>query len=161
MNFSQLFTKPIALSVITIATLTGATMAASHAAKVHDGAVGARHAQMQMISYHTGVLGSMAKGEVDFDAAIAQSAAANLAHLAAMSPAALWTPGSEQGAAEGSRAKPEIWSDADGFAAKFKVLEDGSKAMMQVADLDALRAGMGAIGGSCKGCHQEYRGPKN
>jgi cytochrome c556 len=116
---------------------------------------------MQMISYHTGVLGDMAKGSVDFDAAMAQAAAANLKHLAAMAPATLWTDGSEQGAVEGSRAKPEIWSDPAGFAAKFKVLEDASAALMDVADLDALRAGMGGVGGSCKGCHQGYRGPKN
>ena len=42
-------------------------------------------------------------------------------------------------------------------------LETASADMIEAAgtDLDALRAGMGAIGKACGACHDDYRGPKN
>ena len=57
-----------------------AAFAASHAAKAPP-AVEARHAQMQMVGYQTGVLGSIAKGEMPYDAAMVDSAAKNLQPL--------------------------------------------------------------------------------
>jgi cytochrome c556 len=154
------FRKPFAVG-LSIAIVATASLAASHTASSSNKAVAARHAQMQMISYNTGLLGSVAKGEVEFNAEMVNSAAKNLNALAKMDTSTLWTQGTEQGAAEGSRAKPEIWSDAPGFAAKFADLEKASADMMGAADLDAVKAGIGAIGGTCKGCHETYRGPKN
>lgn len=81
-----------------------AAFAASHAAKAPP-AVEARHAQMQMVGYHTGVLGSIAKGEMPYDAAMVDSAAKNLAALAGMEHATLWIAGTEQGAAAGHAPK--------------------------------------------------------
>jgi cytochrome c556 len=123
----------------------------------------ARHAQMQMVSYHTGVLGDMAKGETPYDAAIATAAAENLASVASMSKITMWIEGSEQGAIEGSRAKSEIWSDAAGFEASMTALVTAATAMIPAAgtDLDALRAAMGPIGNTCGDCHKAYRGPRN
>ena len=74
---------------------------------------------MQMVGYHTGVLGSIAKGEIPYDSAMVDSSAKNLAALAGMEHATLWIAGTEQGAVAGSRAKPDVWSDAAGFKAKF------------------------------------------
>ncbi|MGC1494637.1 MAG: cytochrome c [Sulfitobacter sp.] len=148
----------VGLSIAIVAT---AGLAASHTASSSNKAVAARHAQMQMIGYNTGLLGAMAKGEVDFSAEMANSAAINLNMLAKMDTSTLWTEGTEQGAADGSRAKAEIWSDAAGFADKFADLEKASAAMIGAADVDAVKAGMGAIGGACKACHESYRGPKN
>ncbi len=144
-----------------IAVVATATFAASHSGKISNKTVAARHAQMQMISYNTGLLGAVAKGEVEFSAEMVNSAATNLNILAKMDGATLWTSGTEQGAVDGSRAKAEIWSDAAGFADKFAALEKASAAMIGAADQDAVKAGMGAIGGSCKACHESYRGPKN
>ena len=143
------------------AILATATFAAGHSEKAAKDAVAARQAQMQIVSYSTGILGAMAKGEAEFDAAMANSAAANLNAMAKLDPASLWVPGTEQGTVEGSRAKAEVWSDAAGFADKFAALEKASADMMGAADVDAVKAGMGAIGGACKACHETYRGPKN
>jgi len=148
----------VALSTTVIAT---AGLAASHTASSSNKAVAARHAQMEMISYNTGLLGSVAKGEMEFNAEMVNSAAANLNALAKMDTATLWIGGTEQGAADGSRAKPEIWTDAAGFTDKFAMLEKASADMMDAADVDSVKAGMGAIGESCKACHEAYRGPKN
>ena len=135
--------------------------AASHGDKALTDAVNARHAQMQMVSYHTGMLGGVAKGEVAYDSAMVDAAAKNLAALAMMHHATLWLDGSEQGAVEGSRAKTDVWSDPAGFTMKFTDMEVAALALVGAADAAAVGAGMGALGGSCKACHETYRGPKN
>ena len=157
---NNFFKVPFGLG-LGIAVVATATLAASHAGKISNKAVAARHAQMQMISYNTSLLGAVAKGEVEFNAEAVNSAATNLNILAKMDTTTLWTTGTEQGAVDGSRAKPEIWTDAAGFADKFAALEKASAAMMGAADQDAVKASMGAIGGTCKACHESYRGPKN
>jgi cytochrome c556 len=143
------------------ALIASAGFAASHTMSSSNKAVSARHAQMQMIGYHTGLLGAIAKGEADYDAATVKTAAANIAALAALDGGTLWLDGTAQGEVDGSRAKAEIWSDPAGFAGKFKDLEKAAMAMMEAGDAAAVGAAMGGIGGACKACHEGYRGPKN
>ena len=146
-----------------LAALTSAAVGAGHSEKALKAAVDARHAQMSVVSYSTGILGDMAKGAQPYDAAVAVSAARNLNAMATLDRASLWIEGTAQGTIEGARAKPDVWSDPDGFAGKFKELETASAAMIDAAgtDLDALKAAMGGVGGACKACHEKYRGPKN
>lgn len=158
MNRLTKITTAFGLSAGIIAT---ASVAGSHSAADLNPAVAARHYQMQMIGYSIGILGAVAKGEMEYDAAMVSSAAKNLSNLAKLDGATLWVAGTEQGAAKGSRAKAEIWSDPAGFAAGFEKLATASAALIDAADAGAVGAGMGAIGGSCKDCHQSYRGPKN
>lgn len=153
------FTKAVLTTALGASILATATFAGSHADA--PPAVKARHAQMQMVGYHIGVLGGIAKGEVPYDAAIVDAAAKNIAHLATMEHATLWIAGTEQGTVAGSRAKAEVWSKPDDFKAKFSDMEKAALALVGAADAGAVGAGMGALGGSCKGCHETYRGPKN
>lgn len=148
------------VTAIMCGVLATAGFAASHAGEENK-SVTARHAMMQMIAYHTGILGGVAKGEMEYDSAMVDAAAMNIASLAAMDRATLWIEGTEQGAAADSRAKPEIWSDAEGFGAAFEKLETAASAMVGASDAAAVGAGMGDIGGACKACHENYRGPKN
>jgi cytochrome c556 len=62
-----------------------------------------------------------------------------------------------------NRAKAEVWSDG----AKFKAAAD--KMVAEVAKLDAaaksgnldqLKAAAGAVGSSCKACHDDFRAEK-
>ncbi|MGC1505730.1 MAG: cytochrome c [Sulfitobacter sp.] len=154
------FSKPHLATGIAAALIATASFADSHAAKSTNVDVAARQAMMGLVGQNMGVLGSTAKGEIAFNTGLVQAAAANLNMLAKIDPTSLWTAGTEQGAADLSRAKPEIWSDAAGFATKLEAMASASAALMDVTDLEALRAGMGALGGSCKACHESYRGPK-
>ncbi|MBB3994520.1 cytochrome c556 [Sulfitobacter undariae] len=156
-----LFTKTAITAVLSAGIIATAAFAESHSDKALEDAVKARHAQMQMISYHMGILGGIAKGETPYDSAMVDAAAQNMAALAGMAPASMWLEGSEQGFTEGSRAKTEIWSDAAGFEAQFEKLGAGALAMVGAADAAAVGAGMGAMGAACKACHEAYRGPKN
>lgn len=155
------YTKSIAALALSAGIIATASVAGSHSSKTMDPAVAARHSQMQIVGYSIGILGAVAKGEMAYDAAMVASAAANINAMAKLDRATLWTSGTEQGAAEGSRSKAEVWSDPAGFDAKFQGLADASAALMTAADAAAVGAGMGALGGACKACHETYRGPKN
>lgn len=155
----KMYTKKAIGLCLTAGLIASGSFAASHAS-VSNKTVAARHAQMQMVGYHTGVLGAIAKGEMEYSSEMVDAAATNLRELAKMQRATLWIEGTEQGVVDGSRAKAEIWSDADGFAKGFTDLENAASAMIGAADAAAVGAGMGAIGGSCKACHEKFRGPK-
>jgi cytochrome c556 len=157
----KLLTKTSISLALSAALIATAGYAASQTASSSNAGVAARHAQMQMVAYKIGMLGAVAKGEVEFDAEMVNSAATNLKMLASMDTASLWLDGTAQGEVDGSRAKAEIWSDRAGFIGKFKQMEDAAAGLVDVASLEDLRAGMGPLGGSCKACHETYRGPKN
>ena len=55
-----------------------------------------------------------------------------------------------------SEARPDIWMNWESFTAKAKDLENAAAAL-DVATLDSLKAGMGAIGGACKSCHTDFK----
>lgn len=157
----KLFEKKIFAITLSAGIIATTAFAAGHADKATTDAVKARHGQMQMIGYHMGILGAVAKGEQPYDSAVVDAAASNLAALAGLSHTTLWVEGSEQGAVEGSRAKAEIWSDPEGFSAKFADMLTAANEVVGAADAATVGAGMGALGGACKACHETYRGPKN
>ena len=119
----------------------------------------ARNAHMNLYGFNLGALGAMAKGDVEFDAAIAQEHAANLVALSGMSENGYWVEGTSSEELEGSRALPAIWENMDDFMAKSQALHAAAMAM-DVSSLDGLRAGMGGIGRTCGSCHEDYRQPE-
>jgi cytochrome c556 len=57
-------------------------------------------------------------------------------------------------------AKPEIWSDAAGFATASKGFQDASAKLLQLAvakDVEGLKAHQRTLGGACFSCHTKYR----
>ncbi|MEM6408055.1 MAG: cytochrome c [Pseudomonadota bacterium] len=151
--------KSLAITAISLVTATVA-FAGGHGG---NPAVNARNAHMSLYGFNLGVLGDMAKGTTEYDAAVASAAANNLAALAAFDQTSYWVEGTEQGAVDGSRAKAEIWSDAAGWDEQLKLMKDGAASLAAVAGdgLDALRGGMGAAGSACGSCHKAFRGPRN
>jgi len=152
----------LALTTLAATAVAFTALADGHS-KALESAIQARKANMGVISYHTGLLGAMAKGDTPYDAAIATAAAENLAAAASMNRMVLWLEGSAQGTMEGTRARPEIWSDAAGFEEDAMALETATAAMVTAAgtDLDALRIAMAAVGTACGDCHKANRGPRN
>ena len=144
-----------ALILTAAAALTLATVAPAGGHSDADPAVAARHAQMQLFSFNLAILGNMAQGKADYDAAAAQAAADNLAAVSGMDVSAYWA----EGTAEGSRALPAIWENLDDFMAKNAAVNTAAVAMAAVAgtDLESLQTAMGDLGGTCSACHREYR----
>ena len=60
-------------------------------------------------------------------------------------------------------ALPSVWENWAGFqAAADKLTEEAGKlAAMDGSDLAAMGAQLKAVGGSCAGCHKEFRKPKD
>lgn len=125
-------------------------------------AVKARQAQMVLYSFNLSTLGAMAQGEMEYDAAVAQTAADNLAALTSLSQAGYWLPGTDSESFEGSRALPAIWEEGS-MAGQIGADLAAAAAAMQAAagtDLESLRGAMGAVGGACGACHDDYRQPR-
>ena len=129
--------------------------AAAQFAKPED-AVKYRKAAMTIMAAHFGRVAAMASGKAPFDA---KAAAENAEVATAMSklPFVAFIDGTDKG---DTRAKPEIWSQADKFKAGATKMQD-DMAKLNVAaksgSLDAIKAAVGDTGKACKGCHDDYR----
>ena len=136
------------------------TAAADGHAKAMEKAVKARQGLYQVYAFNLGQLGAMAKGEAEFNAEAAQTAADNLVGATNLKMGAAWPQGSDNtGIMKGkTRAKPEIWSTYPAIAEKGKALKTAAAALQANAgSLDGIRANIGAVGAACKGCHETYR----
>jgi cytochrome c556 len=156
---------PQKLTVIVAAgalTFASAAFAGGHMTKDQERAVGARQSHMGLYGFNIGPLGAMAQDKMPYDAAIATTAALNLAALASMSMDRYWIEGTDS-TVEGTRAKAEIWTDAAGFQAEITGLATATAALAAVAGdgPDALKAAFGPVGQSCGSCHETYRAPRN
>lgn len=120
---------------------------------VQNPAVKARMHAMMAIGQNTKILGSMAKGATGFDAAVARAAASEIAAHAAQSKKLF----ADRQDDPKSEAKPVIWENYGDFTAKLDALIAASARINQVASEDELIAVVGAIGATCKDCHQTYR----
>ncbi|MDF0603770.1 cytochrome c [Psychromarinibacter sp. C21-152] len=148
---------------LTAALVAGSTVLAASHVNV-EGAVKARQSHMQLYAFNIGILGNMAKGEVDFDAASAQAAADNLAALAKIDQSAYWPAGSstEDGLEVKTRALPAIWESDSDIGTKITNLVEATEAMAaDAATLEGVQANMRSLGGACGGCHEDYRQSDN
>ena len=125
-------------------------------------AVEMRHGLMLQMATDLGKVGAMAKGEVAYDAAIANRSAANIAAVASVLSMDQFPEGSAYEAAADSYALPAVWATPDDFLTKIADLNTVAAAFQVAAatDVDSLKAGMGALGGACSACHKAYRQPE-
>ncbi|MCL1627153.1 MULTISPECIES: c-type cytochrome [Roseinatronobacter] len=142
--------------------ITGAALAVALAAPAlaqDNPSVAARQGQFKLYGHNLSVVGGMAQGRMEYDAAMAQTAADNLFHLTRHDQSRLWPEGTDSSSLIETRAKAEIWENLDDFTAKFVALQEASVALQAAAGngLDALRPAVGALGQSCGACHEDYR----
>ncbi|MFC3322178.1 c-type cytochrome [Mesorhizobium cantuariense] len=116
-----------------------------------------RQALMKERGKIVGGISKVAKGEEPFDAAaVLTQLQALQANAEKIDVDALFPAGSDTG---DTTAAPKIWEDMAGFkAANDKYVADVKAAVAAApADVDALKAQVGAIGSDCGTCHQGYR----
>ncbi|MGR3453337.1 c-type cytochrome [Pseudooceanicola sp.] len=151
--------RKLFLATAALATLgvTSAAIGASHAEK--NPAVEARQSLMHLYAFHLGPLGAMAKGDMEYDAEMATVAATNLASLAALNQMALWPEGTDNESIEGTRALPAIWEEGSDIGQIVGDLQTATAALAETAGdgVEAVRAGLGPVGGACGACHKAYR----
>lgn len=125
-----------------------------------DEVVEARRGYFALIGTEFGPLAAMAKGEAPYDFASAKAHAADLAALASYSQDDLLMPGTSRSDVPGkTRAEPAMFEDAAGYQAKSLAFLEAVTALNEVADkgAEALAPAVGKLGGTCKGCHEDYR----
>jgi cytochrome c556 len=117
--------------------------------------IGSRKAAMKTIGGSVGLLTKMVKGEEAYDSAKAKGAVDAIAK-AAQGFDALFPAGSDQG---DTKAGPKIWEDQAGFKAALAKLQEATGPAAEKAgkDVDGVKAALGALGATCKGCHETYR----
>lgn len=155
--------KKFTMAAAGLSLAATAVFAASHAGGPFDAAIGARQSHMKLYAHNLGILGGMAKGAMEYDAAAASAAAGNLAALAAMNQMTYWPPGSDSFDNENTDALPAIWDNFADVAEKGAALAAATQAMAGVAGngLEAVQGAIGNIGQACGGCHKKYRKPKD
>ncbi len=151
----QRLLSSLALSVAALAGIVTALPAAAQFAKPED-AIKYRKSAMFLENVHLGRIFAMANGRVPFDAKVV---AENAEVLAAVSKWQFsgFVDGSDKG---DTRAKPEVWTEMDKFREKAgKSQEDVTRlnAAAKTGNVDSIKAAAGAVGQSCKACHDTYR----
>lgn len=132
--------------------VTMAFAAADDAIKGRQGCMKAHGASMQ-------VMGPMFKGEKPYDAeAIKAAFAAEDAACADWDK--WWGEDTQKGESVETYAKPEIWTDAEGWKAAGGKWYEAATAVKAAADEAAFKATFPALGESCGGCHEKFRRPK-
>jgi cytochrome c556 len=138
-------------SLVVAVVVGGAAVAVIAADAFQD-----RHMAMEAVGDAMKPLGAMAKKAAPFDAAVVKASATTIADNLKKAQG-LFPAGSGGGE---SRAKPEVWTDAAGFEKGMKDGYAAAVALQSVSDEAAFGPALGALGGSCKSCHDKYRIPK-
>lgn len=147
--------KLVASLTLAAAAFTMAMPAQAQFAKPED-AIKYRKAALTVMAAHFGRVGAMANGRMPFDAAVIANNAA-VAESMSKLPWGGFVDGSGTG---DTKAKPEIWSDGAKFKAAGEKMQAEMSKLAMVAkggNIDAIKAQVGATGGTCKACHDDFR----
>ncbi|HYN00649.1 MAG TPA: cytochrome c [Aestuariivirgaceae bacterium] len=142
------------LASLAFAAVLGFAASASLGGPIED-----RQAAMKANGQTMKLLGAMAQGETPFDAAVVKEQAEAMA-ARYEAEKSMFPPGSDKGPPE-TYAKPEIWTDPEGFAAGMNEAIEASLALAAVTDQAKLGEALGAVGSVCKNCHEKYTRPKD
>ena len=150
--------KHAVIALAGIAAVCTALPASAQFQKPED-AVKYRKAAFTVMASHFGRIAAMAQGKAPFDAAAA-SANADIVAMVSMLPYAGFVEGTA-GTDKGS-AKASIWTERAKFDDAAKKMQDEATKLAAVArggNLDQIKVAVGAVGQSCKACHDNYRNP--
>lgn len=139
-----------------IAVVAAAVLASvSGAAQANEAAVKYRMANMEIIGGHMHSIVPIVKGEVpNKDDLVIH--AKGLAAAAALTASAF----KEKATGGKSEAKPEVWTKWTEFEADANKMKTEADKLAEVAaagDMAAIGAQLGALGKTCKGCHDEFK----
>jgi cytochrome c556 len=122
-----------------------------------DSAIKYRQGAFSVMAQHFSRVAMMAQGIQPYDAKSAVENAELVASLAKL-PFGAFGPGTDKGVP--NRAKADIWKEPVKFKASAdKMIADSARLAeaARAGDLDALKTAAGAIGRSCKSCHDDFR----
>lgn len=141
------------------AAMSAGLVLATIPALASDDPIATRQAIMSSMGAAAGLGGGMMKGEITYSPAAGKAAIAT-ARAVALTFGDYFPAGSDQGK---TGAAPSIWENPDGFAAELTKLAEATAKGVEAsgkdgpADVEAFKAAMGPIFGTCKSCHETYR----
>lgn len=151
--------KRLPMAIVCSAAVLVSLPAAAQFQKPED-AIKYRQSAMTLIANHFGRVAGMAQGKVPFDAKVAADNAAIVLTVSKL-PFAAFGEGTDKGMPH--KAKPEIWKEQAKFKAAAEKMQ-GEIVKLDAAaksgSLDAIKAAVGAVGSSCKACHDDFRADK-
>jgi cytochrome c556 len=124
-------------------------------AKVED-AVKYRQSAFSLMGAHMGRVGAVVKGEKPYDKAAVEGDVAVIEMMSKLP----WTAFPQGSDLQNSKAKPEIWKEQDKFKAGAEKMQQEVARLSEAAksgDQNAIKTAFGAVGQSCKSCHDNYR----
>ena len=148
--------KHIASIAIAFAAASLCAPASAQFAKSED-AIKYRQSALFVMQQNFSRVAAMAAGKAPFDSKIAADSAA-VAEYTSKLPWVAFGEGTDKG--RDNRAKAEIWSDKAKFneyAEKTQIEMAKLSAATKTGSLDAIKGAVGAVGGSCKTCHDAFR----
>jgi cytochrome c556 len=116
-----------------------------------------RHDGMEQFGKDTKALGRELKSSSP-DLAVVRASAADIAKLSKEMPG--WFPAGTGPDVGKTRAKPDIWQNAQDFSSKmhnFQLAARAFDAAARSGDMNAIKARGADLGGGCKACHDKYR----
>lgn len=122
--------------------------------------IAARQGYYKLLGANVGIFAAMAKGEMEYDAAAAQTAADNVVTLTQYNLAHVFVPGTSADEFPGkTRALGKIWNEFPSVAEKGAALKAAAAEMQTAAGQGKgeMTAALGKLGGTCKACHDDYR----
>ncbi len=143
--------------LIAAAALIGFSGAASAQFAKPEDAIKYRKNALFVMQQHYARVGAMAAGRVPFDAKVAAENAA-IAETMSRLPWAAFGDGTDKG---DTKALPEIWTEKAKFnAAADKMQSEMGKlaAAAKTGNLDSIKTAFQATSGTCKACHDDFRG---
>ena len=151
--------KPLHLvRLSTVATLASLPAAAQF--QKPEDAIKYRQSAFTVMGNHFSRIAAMAQGKVPFDAKAAADNA-DVVQTVAKLPFQGFAEGTDKGVPQ--RAKPEVWKEQAKFKASAEKMQaEVAKldAAAKTGNLDAIKAAVGAVGSSCKACHDDFRAEK-
>ena len=147
--------KILATLAMAIAITSLSAPASAQFQKPED-AVKYRKAAFTVMGSHFGRVGAMANGRVPFDPKVAADSAAIVETMSKL-PWEGFGPGTDKG---DTRALPAIWTEQAKWKEgvdKFQAEAIKLSAAAKTGNLDAVKTAFGAVGQTCKACHDAYR----
>ena len=150
------FTK----AIVTIGSAVVLTAGSAFSVSADDKAfVKYRQSAMKAMGGHIGAAAAIIKGKVPYKDDL-------VAHATGLSDTAKILPNAFKQKTSGgkTRAKPEIWEDADALQQKIMDLQTATADFLAAAKSggpEAAGAKLGAVGDACTACHKKFRAKKS
>lgn len=116
-----------------------------------------RQSYFALLGANFGPIGAMVKGEMPWNQEQLQGFTDDLVAVTTLNILRGFPEGSDKGT---TRAQPDIWENLNDFASKFDDLKAEVETLQTTVaggDRSAIAEQVGAVGQSCKACHDDYK----